>query len=104
MRGQAGSEHPRGHGTMYDGLNHGRIDVDRLRTWLAGLLPPRFPDARLVLAVDVPQWLRSDAPCSPDRLFRHIYGRAKTASQFIPVRPYSSQRAGGSPATRTSSS
>jgi hypothetical protein len=39
--------------------------------------------------VDVSPWLRSDAPCSPERLFCHVYGRAKTASQFIPGRPYS---------------
>ncbi|ALC20114.1 transposase [Streptomyces pristinaespiralis] len=39
--------------------------------------------------MDVPPWLRSDAPCSPERLFCHVYGRAKTASQFIPGRPYS---------------
>ncbi len=42
-----------------------------------------------MLAVDVSPWLRSDAPCSPDRLFCHVYGRAKTASQFIPGWPYS---------------
>src|SRR5690348_10303 len=28
-------------------------------------------------------------PCSAERLFCHVYGRAKTASQFIPGRPYS---------------
>jgi hypothetical protein len=82
-------EHRRGHGAMYAGLNQGRIDVDRLRLLLAGLPLPRFPDGRLVLAVDVSPWLRSDAPCSPDRLFCHVYGRAKTASQFIPGWPYS---------------
>ncbi|MFH9753051.1 transposase [Streptomyces griseus] len=46
-------EHRRGHGAMYGGLNHGRIDVDRLRTVLAGLPLPRFDGWRLVLAVDV---------------------------------------------------
>ena len=82
-------EHRRGHGAMYGGLNHGRIDVDRLRTVLAGLSLPRFDGGRLVLAVDVSPWLRSDAPCSAERLFCHVYGRAKTASQFIPGWPYS---------------
>lgn len=38
---------------MYGGLNHGRIDVDRLRTALAGLPPPQFDGGRPVLAVDV---------------------------------------------------
>lgn len=82
-------EHRRGYGAMYGGLNHGRIDVDRLRTVLAGLRLPRFGGGRLVLAVDVSPWLRSDAPCSANRLFCHVYGRAKTASQFIPGWPYS---------------
>ncbi len=71
---------------MYGGLNHGRLDVDRLRTVLAGLSLPRFDGGRLVLAVDVSSWLRPDAPCSAERLFCHVYGRAKTASQFIPGR------------------
>lgn len=74
---------------MYGGLHHGRIDVNRLRTVLAGLSLPRFDSGRLVLAVDVSPWLRSDAPCSAERLFCHVYGRAKTASQFIPGWPYS---------------
>ena len=34
-------EHRRGHGAMYDALNQGRIDVQRLRTALAGLTLPR---------------------------------------------------------------
>lgn len=82
-------EHRRGHGALYGALNHGRIDVERLRTVLAGLSLPRFEGGRLVLAVDVSPWLRSDAPCSADRLFCHVYGRAKSASQFIPGWPYS---------------
>ena len=82
-------EHRRGHGAMHGGLNHGRIDVDQVRTVLAGLSLPRFDDGRLVLAVDVSPWLRSDAPCSAERLFCHVYARAKTASQFIPGWPYS---------------
>lgn len=67
-------EHRRGHGAMYGGLNHGRIDVGRLRTVLAGLPLPRFDGGRLVLAVDVLPWLHSDAPCSAERLFCHVYG------------------------------
>ncbi|MEU4210819.1 transposase [Streptomyces sp. NPDC026206] len=74
-------EHRRGHGTLYGGLNRGRVDAGRLGDLLAGLPLPRFPDGRLVLAVDVSPWLRSDAPCSAERLFCHVYGRAKTASQ-----------------------
>lgn len=83
------AEHRRGHGAMYDGLNHGRVDVDRLRRKVAGLPLPRFTDRQIVLAVDVSPWLRADAACSPDRLFCHVYGRAKSASQLIPGWPYS---------------
>jgi hypothetical protein len=82
-------EHPRGHGALYGALNRGRIDVDRLRALLADMPLPRFDGRRLVLAVDVSPWLRSDAPCSADRLFCHVYGRAKSASQFILGWPYS---------------
>ncbi|MCX4429929.1 transposase [Streptomyces mirabilis] len=82
-------EHRRGHGALYGALNRGRIDVDRLRALLANMPLPRFDGDRLVLAVDVSPWLRSDAPCSADRLFCHVYGRAKSASQFIPGWPYS---------------
>ncbi|MEV0845630.1 transposase [Streptomyces sp. NPDC049954] len=56
---------------------------------LAGLSLPRFDGSWLVLAVDVSPWLSSEAPCSADRAFCHIYGPAKTASQFIPGSPYS---------------
>jgi hypothetical protein len=74
---------------LYGGLDHGRIDVDQLREVLARLPLPRWPDGRIVLAVDVSPWLRSDAACSAERLFCHVYGRAKSASQFIPGWPYS---------------
>jgi hypothetical protein len=42
-----------------------------------------------VLAVDVSPWLRPDAATSPERLFCHVYGRAKNAAQLIPGWPYS---------------
>jgi hypothetical protein len=82
-------EHRRGHGALYDGLNCGRVDADRLCGLLAGLPLPRTTDGRLVLAVDVSPWLRPAAPTSPERLFCHVYGRAKGQSQFIPGWPYS---------------
>jgi hypothetical protein len=82
-------EHRRGHGALYDALNAGRVEVERLRTALAGLPLPRFADRRLVLAVDVSAWLRPDAATAPDRLFCHVYGRGRNADQFIPGWPYS---------------
>ena len=66
-------EHRRGHGALYDGINHGRIEVARLRRALAGLPLPRARDGRIVLGVDVSPWLRPDAPTSPGRLFCHTY-------------------------------
>ncbi|MDT3728947.1 NF041680 family putative transposase, partial [Streptomyces sp. DSM 41972] len=39
---------------------------------------------------DVTHWLRPDAPCSPDRLFCHVYGRSgRSSDQFVPGWPYS---------------
>jgi DDE superfamily endonuclease len=83
------AEHRRGHGAMYDALNHGHLELDRFRRTLASLPLPRAADGRIVLAVDVSSWLRSDAPTSAQRLFCHVYGRARNASQLIPGWPYS---------------
>jgi hypothetical protein len=82
-------EHRRGHGALYDGLNHGRIGIGRLRRTLAALTLPRAADGRIVLAVDVSPWLRPDAATSPERLFCHVYGRGKGQAQMIPGWPYS---------------
>ncbi|RXS64585.1 hypothetical protein EST92_30650 [Streptomyces sp. TM32] len=67
------AEHRRGHGALYDALNCGRIDAAGLRRALAVLPQPKAADNRLILAVDVTNWLRPDAPCSPERLFCHVY-------------------------------
>jgi hypothetical protein len=82
-------EHRRGHGALYDAVNQGRINVGRLRRCLAGLPLPRGADGRLMLAVDVSNWLRPGAATSPDRLFCHVYGRGKGQAQMIPGWPYS---------------
>ena len=83
------AEHRRGHGAMYDALNAGRVDPQRLRRALAALPLPRAADGRIVLAVDVSPWLRPDAPTSADRLFCHVHGRGKGQAQMIPGWPYS---------------
>jgi hypothetical protein len=83
------AEHRRGHGGLYDAVNQGRIDFGRLRRSLAGLPLPRAADGRLMLAVDVSNWLRPDAATSPGRLFCHVYGRARGQAQMIPGWPYS---------------
>ncbi|MFJ3520836.1 MULTISPECIES: NF041680 family putative transposase [unclassified Streptomyces] len=82
-------EHRRGHGALYAALNDGRIDIARLRRVLAALPQPKAADHRLVLAVDVSNWLRPDAECSPDRLFCHTFGRGRDQHLMIPGWPYS---------------
>jgi hypothetical protein len=71
-------EHRRGHGSLYDGLNKGGIDIDRFRNIVARQQVPRGGDGRIILAIDVSHWLRPDANTSPDRLFCHTHGRGKT--------------------------
>jgi hypothetical protein len=83
------AEHRRGHGALYDAVNAGRVQVDRLRRALAGLPLPRDAQGRIVLAVDVSAWLRPDAATAADRAFCHVYGRGKGAAQLIPGWPYS---------------
>lgn len=51
-------EHRRGHGGLYDGLNCGHVDADRLREQLSRLPVPHMFRTRIVLAVDVSPWLR----------------------------------------------
>jgi DDE superfamily endonuclease len=82
-------EHRRGHGALYDAVNHGRISIGRLRRALDGLPLPRAADGRLMLAADVSNWLRPGAATSPERLFCHVYGRGKGQAQMIPGWPYS---------------
>ncbi|WP_200259332.1 NF041680 family putative transposase [Streptomyces sp. HSG2] len=83
------AEHPRGHGAMYGALNNGWLEPTRLRRLLASTPLPRAADGRIVLAVDVSNWLRPDAPTSPDPLFCHVYGRGRSSDQMIPGWPYS---------------
>ena len=81
--------HRRGHGALYDAVNCGEIDIARLRRCLAGLPSPRAAGGRLMLAVDVGNWLRPGAATSPGRLFCHVYGRGKGQAQMIPGWPHS---------------
>jgi hypothetical protein len=81
------SEHRRGHGSLYDALNHGQLDTDRFRTVLTRQSIPRAHDGRIVLAIDASHWLRPDANTSPERLFCHVYGRGTGQAQIIPGWP-----------------
>ena len=82
-------EHHRGHGSLYEGLNSGGIDIGRFRNIVARQSIPRDVDGRIMLAIDMSHWLRPDANTSPDRLFCHTYGRGKGQAQMIPGWPYS---------------
>jgi hypothetical protein len=82
-------EHRRGHGALCDAVNAGRIEIRRLRRAVAELPLPRAADGRLMLAVDVSNWLRPGAATSPERLFCHVYGRGKGQAQMIPGWPCS---------------
>jgi hypothetical protein len=81
--------HRRGHGAMYDAVNHGRVEPTRFRKALASLPVPTAAGGRIVLVVDVSPWLRPEAVTSADRLFCHVYGRARNNAQLIPGWPYS---------------
>ncbi|MFD1535100.1 NF041680 family putative transposase [Pseudonocardia aurantiaca] len=83
------AQHRRGHGAMYDAVNHGWLEPGRFRGALASLPLPRAAGGRIVLAVDVSPWLRPEASTSAHRLFCHVYGRAKNNAQLIPGWPYS---------------
>jgi DDE superfamily endonuclease len=74
---------------LYDAVNHGQVNIAQLRRSLAALPLPRAADGRLMLAVDVSNWLRPGAVTSPDRLFCHVYGRGKGQAQMIPGWLYS---------------
>ncbi|MEZ5086487.1 MAG: NF041680 family putative transposase [Tessaracoccus sp.] len=80
--------HRRGHGALYDGLNAGRIDTAELGQLVAATPLPRLPGPdgrdRIVLAVDVSNWLRPDAATSPERSFCHTYPRGRGHAQMIP--------------------
>ncbi|MFJ7063685.1 transposase [Streptomyces microflavus] len=64
--------------------NCGGVDVDRLRAVPAGLPLRRFEGGRPALAVDVSPWLRSDAPCSAERVF---LPRLRPGGVRLPVLP-----------------
>jgi DDE superfamily endonuclease len=82
-------EHRRGHGSLYAALNHGRVEIARLRRALSSLPLPKAADGRLVLAVDITSWLRPEAHTSPERVLCHTYGRGKDTHIMVPGWPYS---------------
>lgn len=82
-------EHRRGHGALYDGINHGVVDVVLVRNLVAAQRLLKTADGRITLAVDVSPWLRPDANTAADRSFCHTYGRGKDQHLMVPGWPYS---------------
>lgn len=70
---------------------------------MAGTSVPKIRDPdgreRVVLAVDVSNWLRPDAATSAERSFCHTYPRGRGQAQMIPGWPYSFVAALGSGAS-----
>ncbi|MGH3504084.1 MAG: NF041680 family putative transposase [Nocardioidaceae bacterium] len=87
------AEQERGHGGVYDALNAGRINDARFVGVLTDTPIAKIvgPDGRprIVLAVDVSNWLRPDAATSPHRSFCHTYARGRGKADMIPGWPYS---------------
>ena len=78
-------EHRRGYGALYDAVHQGRPCEKQLRGALLAAPLPRDATGRIVLAVYISSWLRTDAPTSSERLFCHTYARGSGAKQMIPV-------------------
>jgi hypothetical protein len=70
----------RGWGSTYAALACGRIDTERLRDLLVGVLPDADP---LVFAVDVTTWPRCDAECSPERGYYYHPSRHSAGQPII---------------------
>lgn len=79
-------EHQRGHGALYDGINHGQLKT-LITTLPIGKFPAGNGRSRIVLAVDVSNWPRPHAACTPDRAFCHTCARDGSTG-MIPGWPY----------------
>ena len=81
--------HRRGHGAMYDAVNHGRVEPARFRRALASLPVPRAAGGRIVLAVDVSPWLRPEAVDQRRPVVLPRLRPGANNAQLIPGWPYS---------------
>jgi hypothetical protein len=80
-------EFRRGHGSVYDALAHGRIDGDRLRRLLLGVIAPATRGRPLMFAIDVTPLARPDAEYADERVMVQV--RGKGGDRFLPGWPYS---------------
>jgi hypothetical protein len=83
------AEHRRGHGSLYAALNHGQVEIARLRRTLTSFPVPRAAGGRLVLAVDVTSWLRPEAHTSRSGSCATPTAAAKTPTSWSPAGPHS---------------
>lgn len=70
----------RGHGSLYQGLEHGRIDPSRMRALLVANTADDWPD---VFAVDASAWPRSNAECSPQRGYYHSASQHSSGQPIV---------------------
>jgi hypothetical protein len=80
-------EFRRGHGSVYDALDEGRIDSGGLRRLLLGISSPARPAEPLMFAVDVTPNARPDAEYADERVMVQV--RGKGGDKFLPGWPYS---------------
>lgn len=80
-------EFRRGHGSVYDALDQGRIDSGRLRRLLLGISSPARPAEPLMFALDVTPHPRPDAHYADERVMVQVTG--KGGDRFLPGWPYS---------------
>ncbi|MEO3856682.1 transposase [Acrocarpospora sp. B8E8] len=80
-------EFRRGHGSVYDALDAGRVDEAGLRRLLLGVSAPARPGEPLMFALDVTPDARPDAEYADGRVMVQV--RGKGGDCFLPGWPYS---------------
>ena len=75
------AEHRRGHGALYDAVNHGRIGIGRLRRSLAGLPLPRAAGGRHVLVAR--SWLVPRPGTAVRKVTPHASAALSTTGAFL---------------------
>src|SRR4051794_29308907 len=81
-------EHRRGHGALYDAVNHGEVDAERLRGVLAGLPLPRMFGGRIVMAVDAFRGCARTPRPVPSGCSATSRAAGRESDQLIPGWPY----------------
>ena len=80
-------EFRRGHGSVYDALAGGRIDMDRLRRLQVAAMPPAAAGDPLMLGIDVTPLPRPDALFADDMVMVQVRGAGR--DRYLPGWPLS---------------